>query len=199
MFRMRLGVGASGIGNADGMDGHGVDIDVTPIGDAVPYVAEAVDHNAGGGLGPFLKVVVVERLTHTGIAHTVVGAAPPAVAAGLAEGVAFGAGKEDVVDAIGACGVAETRVSGGDVIHHVGDSLVAVEAVAPGEGGVGPVDGHDGLVLTFAHPVEDVAGSDGGLFGNRFGHVGIEFNLHIVKAAVVVGGESGHDGVDALP
>ena len=170
---------------ADGMDGHGVDIGVFPIS-AIGFDPGAVNFNASGTFDPFLKVVVVERLTHTGIAHTVVSAAPPAVAAGLAEGVAFGACKEDVVDAIGACGVAETRVGGGDVIHHVGDGLVAVEAVAPGEGGIGPVDGHDGLVLTFTHPVEDVAGSDSSLNGNRFGHIGVEFNLQVVDAKVVV-------------
>ena len=180
------------------MDGHGVDIGVFPIS-AIGFDPGAVNFNANGTFGPFLKVVVVERLTHTGIAHTVVGAAPPAVAAGLAEGVAFGAGKEDVVNAIGACGVAETRVGGGDVIHHVGDGLVAVEAVAPGEGGIGPVDGHDGLVLTFTHPVEDVAGGDGSLNGNRFGHIGVEFDFHIVKATVIVGGEAVMGSVSALP
>ena len=196
MFRMRLGVGASGIGNADGMDGHGVDIGVTPI--AVAFPVGAVDSNTGGGLGPFLEVAVIEGLTHAHIRDAVVLAFPIAVLL-FAEGVAFAACKEDVVDAIGTRGVAEARVGSGDLAHHVGNGLVSVEAVAPGEGGISPVDGHDGLVLTFTHPVEDVTGSDSGLFGNRFGHVGIEFNLHIVKAAVVVGGESGHDGVDALP
>ncbi len=154
------------------MDGHGVDIGVVPVS-TIGFDPGAVNFNASGTFGPFLKVVVVERLTHTGIACTVVSAAPPAVAAGLAEGVAFGACKEDVVDAIGTRGVAEARVGSGDVAHHVGDSLVAVEAVAPSESGIGPVDGHDGLILTFAHPVENVTGSDGGLngcLGSDFGN-----------------------------
>ena len=152
------------------MDGHGVDIGVAPA----PFfaVVSAVNSNTGSRLGPFLKVVVVERLAHSAIHHAILGATPPAIGL-LAEGVAFAACKEDVVDAIGTRGVAEARVGSGDVAHHVGDSLVAVEAVAPSESGIGPVDGHDGLILTFAHPVENVTGSDGGLngcLGSDFGN-----------------------------
>ena len=174
------------------MDGHGIGIGVVPHA----AVLHTVDNDACGGVAPFLKVAVGEGLGHAHIHHTVVRAAP-VVAGGAGE--ADGAVVEgDVVQPAGAA-VAETGVGGGDGGHHTLHGGTAGPAVAPGQGGVSPVDGQDSLVATLAHPVEDVLRGDGGLGhrravgvgggdGGGHGKVATSANLHDVAIAHGVAG-----------
>ncbi len=149
-------------GNADRIDGHRINVGVPPV--VICFIVGAVDNDAGSGVGPFLEVTIVEGLSHTGIHNAVIGAAP-VVARGDGESAAAGI-EVDVIQVISVHSVAEARVCGGDVGHHIVDGLGAVEAVAPSQRGVGPVDSHNNLVGAFANPVNDVAGSNGSLIGS---------------------------------
>ena len=51
--------------------------------------------------------------------------------------------------------IAETGVGGSNVVHHRGKChAVGGEAVAPSQGGIGPVHHESQFIVAFAHPVD---------------------------------------------
>ena len=166
----------AGLRGSHGIDGHRVVVHVVPYA----RVFHAVDHDAGGAVGPLLEVTVAEVLGEAHVADGVALALPEVVGVAREGGAVLGEG--DVAKAVAAGGPAEARVVGGDGVEGgLRGDAVGAEVHTPCQGGVGPVDGHDDLVAAGADPVGHCAGGDGGLLNLRLG-------LRFVAAANIVGG-----------
>ena len=119
---------------------------VIPI--SAPFVnPNAIDKDTSAAVSPFFKVAVTKGLRHAHIHHAVVGATPP-VTWGDAERSSHAGSSVNVVDVADHARArkAETGVSGGDMVHHVGHGGGTVPAVTPSQRGIGPVHGHHSLV-----------------------------------------------------
>ena len=153
---------------AGSMDFHWVNVGVPPI--LIGLIVGAVDNDAGCGVGQFFEVAISERLSKACVHHAVMGAAP-VVARSDGEGT-VGCGEVDVGDETAVLGEAEARVGGSDVGHHVGHGLAAVEAIAPSESCVGPVDSEDGTRRAGSDPIFNCRSIDGSLFRSGFDDIG---------------------------
>lgn len=163
-----------GSGNANGVDGSGPH----QFGSIAIFVVAEGD--ATLGVAPFDEVSVVEiECVIVGLGTEAVDVGPPVGeiegGVGLGETKGVRAGEEEDVGNSPTGEEEEARVGGLDVGHDLleGDAVI-VEAIAPGESGVGfgPADSHDELVGTLANPIKDVGGGNGGIDGR--GHVGVE-------------------------
>ena len=171
------------------MNLHRIDIDVAPVGHSIIFIAEAVNYNTGGGLGPLLEVAVAEVLIEALVTADAVVLALPVAVHLLAEGVGAIQNEENIVQIAAIHRVAEAVVGGRDGVHHLLHShAVGAELVTPSQGGVGPVHSQDNLVVALTHPVGNLLGADGGLLGHRISagdadgmHLGSPGLLHIVS------------------
>ena len=166
---------------------------------SISIVVSTINCNTDTGKTPFHKVAVIKSLAHAAIVSAAVDINPPPVVVGSRE-AHFPIVEHDVTHTTPAIVfIAKAWIVVRDGGHHAADSGITVPAVAPGKGGVGPVDGQDGLVGTATHPVDNLVSRDSGI--HHCGSVSRSIGVAVLHGEELSGGHftaSGAVNVDAI-